>query len=250
MPTVVRQMTMEASMPDVDGPSGYGEVARRVQQVKERIAAACRRAGRTPADVNLIAVSKGHPPEAVRAVHEAGVTFFGENRVQEASQKIPLCPSTLIWHMVGHLQRNKVRKALPLFEMVHSVDSVPLVEVLERECSRLGKVMPVLVEVNVAGESSKYGVAPENLRELLDAAAGCGHLEVRGLMTMPPWSPDPEKVRPYFARLRELLVQAGEKWGHCLVELSMGMSADFEVAIEEGATMVRIGTAVFGRRPQ
>ncbi len=234
----------------MDGDIDYEAIRRGVEEVRGRIAEACRRAGRDPGEVTLIAVSKGHPPEAVRAAHEAGMTIFGENRVQEASQKIPLCPSSLVWHMVGHLQRNKVRKALPLFEMIHSVDSLRLVEALERECSRLGKVLPVLIEVNVAGESSKYGVAPENLRELLDAAAGCGHLEVRGLMTMPPWSPDPEKVRPYFARLRELLVKAGEEWGHGLVELSMGMSADFEVAIEEGATMVRIGTAIFGRRPE
>ena len=234
----------------MDGDIDYEAIRRGVEEVRGRIAEACRRAGRDPGEVTLVAVSKGHPPEAVRAAHEAGMTIFGENRVQEASQKIPLCPSSLVWHMVGHLQRNKVRKALPLFEMIHSVDSLRLVEALERECSRLGKVLPVLIEVNVAGESSKYGVAPENLRELLDAAAGCGHLEVRGLMTMPPWSPDPEKVRPYFARLRELLVKAGEEWGHGLVELSMGMSADFEVAIEEGATMVRIGTAIFGRRPE
>ncbi|HDL77916.1 MAG TPA: YggS family pyridoxal phosphate-dependent enzyme [Lentisphaerae bacterium] len=234
----------------MDGDIDYEAIRRGVEEVRGRIAEACRRAGRDPGEVTLIAVSKGHPPEAVRAAHEAGMTIFGENRVQEASQKIPLCPSSLVWHMVGHLQRNKVRKALPLFEMIHSVDSLRLVEALERECSRLGKVLPVLIEVNVAGESSKYGIAPENLRELLDAAAGCGHLEVRGLMTMPPWSPDPEKVRPYFARLRELLVKAGEEWGHGLVELSMGMSADFEVAIEEGATMVRIGTAIFGRRPE
>ena len=234
----------------MDGDIDCEAIRRGVEEVRGRIAEACRRAGRDPGEVTLVAVSKGHPPEAVRAAHEAGMTIFGENRVQEASQKIPLCPSSLVWHMVGHLQRNKVRKALPLFEMIHSVDSLRLVEALERECSRLGKVLPVLIEVNVAGESSKYGVAPENLRELLDAAAGCGHLEVRGLMTMPPWSPDPEKVRPYFARLRELLVKAGEEWGHGLVELSMGMSADFEVAIEEGATMVRIGTAIFGRRPE
>lgn len=223
-------------------------IAERVEAVRERIHRACERAGREASEVTLVAVAKGHPPEAVRAAFEAGVRIVGENRVQEAAEKIPQCPAGITWHMVGHLQRNKVRKAVPLFEMIHSVDSIRLLQALEQECDRLGKIMPVLIEVNVAGESSKFGIEPGKLQEMLEEASGCSHLEVRGLMTMPPWSPDAEKVRPHFARLRQLLEQARGEWGYGLSELSMGMSSDFEVAIEEGATMVRIGTAIFGRR--
>ncbi len=216
--------------------------------MRVRIAAACARAGRDPATVRMVVVAKTYGPERVREAAECGVTVFGENKVQEAKAKIPLCPGNLSWHMVGHLQRNKVKDAVPLFDMIHSVDSVRLLETVDRMSEEAGKTMPVLVEVNVSGESSKFGLAPESVPEVLEASNKLNHVNVVGLMTMPPFTEDPAKARPHFRQLRELRDQWRARTGMPLDELSMGMTNDFEVAIEEGATWIRIGTALFGER--
>lgn len=221
-----------------------------LKALQDRIANACARAGRDPASVALVAVSKGHPPETVCAAADLGVTVFGENRVQEAKAKIPLCPGRLKWHMVGHLQTNKVRDALTLFDMIHSVDSLHLATEINKAAERLSRFVPILLEVNIAGESTKYGYTPDNLLAELPMLNALPRLEIRGLMTMAPWTPDPERVRPVFRRLRELKLKCEDILGAPMEHLSMGMSGDFEVAIEEGATMVRIGTALFGERPK
>jgi len=223
-------------------------LADNLKALQDRIANACARAGRDPASVSLVAVSKGHPPETVCAAADLGITVFGENRVQEAKAKIPLCPGRLKWHMIGHLQTNKVRDALALFDMIHSVDSLHLATEINKAAERSSRFVPVLLEVNVAGESTKYGYNPDALLADLPMLNALPRLEIRGLMTMAPWTPDPERVRPVFKRLRELKTKCEEILGAPMEHLSMGMSGDFEVAIEEGATMVRIGTALFGER--
>ncbi len=210
-----------------------------LDRVRERIANACARAGRDPSGVRLVAVTKTRSVEEIEAILSLGVKDIGENRVQEALSKAPRVKSPARWHMVGHLQRNKARRAVPLFEYLHSLDSVRLAGVLEKECARAGKTLPILMELNVTGEESKTGLAPEGLDELVERCRAAEHLELRGLMTMAPFVDDPEAVRPGFVRLGELARELG------LPELSMGMTNDFEVAVEEGATMVRIGTALF-----
>lgn len=234
------------------------ELAANIARVRERIAAAARRVGRDPGEITLVAVTKTVPAHRVREAWELGLTDFGENRVQEAVAKIPLIvpegasaldrPSPR-WHMIGHLQRNKVKHVIPLFDIIHSVDSVRLAQEIERRAERAGKVMPVLLEVNVAGEATKYGFAPEEVAAAVEEIAPLPHLEIHGLMTVAPIAEDPEEVRPHFRRLRELRDELARRfpsldWHH----LSMGMTDDFEVAIEEGATMVRIGRAIFGER--
>jgi pyridoxal phosphate enzyme (YggS family) len=223
-------------------------LAERVEQVRQRIRDACGRAGREPDSVQLVAVTKKVPPAVVREAAECGLTVFGENRVQEARQKIPLCPSGLEWHMIGHLQRNKAAEAARYFSMVHSVDSVRLLEALNSACDRQGVVMPVCLEVNVSGEGSKYGLQPGETAAALEQAGGCMSLDVVGLMTIPPFDPEPETARPFFRQLRELRDRLRAETGWELPELSMGMTNDFEVAIEEGATRVRVGSALFGSR--
>lgn len=223
-------------------------IAERLGVVMRRIEAACGRCGRDPRDVAIVAVAKTHGADAVREAFDAGLDTIGENRVQEAQQKIPLCPSTLRWHMVGHLQSNKSRLAVSLFDMVHSVDSVRLLEKLNADAAEAGKRLPVCVEVNVAGESSKFGLAPESVPSVLDAASRLCSVEVAGVMTVPPFTPDPAGARPFFRKLRELRDGWRESTGLSLGTLSMGMSNDFEVAIEEGATMIRLGTILFGER--
>jgi pyridoxal phosphate enzyme (YggS family) len=224
------------------------DLAANLAQLQQHIAAACVRAGRDPAAVALMAVSKGHPPETVRAAADLGLTLFGENKVQEGKAKIPLCPSKLHWHMIGHLQTNKCRDALLFFEMIQGVDSLPVAEELNKWAVKLSRRMPVLLEVNVAGESSKFGYRPERLLAELTALNQLSRLEIHGLMTLAPWTTEPEKVRPIFRRLRELKTECEQILGAPLSQLSMGMSGDFEVAIEEGSTLVRIGTALFGPR--
>ena len=225
------------------------DLAAHLEHLRHRIAAACARAGRDPASVTLLAVSKGQPPEVVRAAADLGLTLFGENKVQEAKAKIPLCPGRLRWHLVGHLQSNKARDAVHWFEMIQSLDSLALAAELQKQAEKAAKTVPVLLEVNVAGEATKFGYRPEQLLAELRELNAFPRLEIQGLMTLAPWTPDPEKVRPVFRRLRELKAECEQRLGAPLAYLSMGMSGDFEVAIEEGATLVRIGTALFGPRP-
>ncbi len=221
------------------------ELAARIARVRERIARAAARSGRRPEDVTLVAVTKGVEPERIAAAVACGITDVGENRVQEAAAKVRALPAGSVrWHLVGHLQRNKARAAVELFQVIHSVDRLALGVELSR---RARGPLEVLVQVNVAGEPQKFGVAPSDAAGLVRALAGLPGLRVVGLMTIAPLSDDPQAVRPVFARLRELrddLVRRGAAPG--LVHLSMGMSQDFEVAVEEGATMVRIGRAIFG----
>ncbi len=225
-------------------------VQERVERVQGAIAGACARAGRRVAEVGLVAVSKTHGPEAVQAAAAAGLTIFGESKVQEAAQKIPQCPGRIEWHMIGHLQTNKVRHAVTLFRMIHSVDSWKLLEAIDRACGEDGARMPVCLEVNVSGERSKFGIPPAEVPGVLEKSAGLGRVQVAGLMTMPPFDPETENARPFFARLRELRDQWRAETGFALEQLSMGMTQDFAVAIEEGATWVRIGSAIFGERPK
>lgn len=218
------------------------------RSVRERIARACARSGRNPDSVALIAVSKGHSPEIIEAAVEQGQTVFGESRVQEAKAKIPQCSGRLRWHLIGHLQTNKCRDAIELFEMIQSVDSLKLATEIDKCADKIGKRMPILLEVNVAGEATKFGFKPEHLEQELATINALRRVEVHGLMTIAPWAPEPEKARPIFARLRELQAKCETILGAPLSQLSMGMSGDFEVAIEEGATIVRLGTALLGPR--
>ena len=226
------------------------DLAAHLESIRQRIATACERAGRAPESVTLLAVTKSQPPELVTEAAKLGLTLFGENKVQEAKAKIPLCPARLRWHMIGHLQSNKCRDAVELFELIQSVDSLSLAEELNKRAQQAAKTVPILLEVNIVGEASKFGYKPEQL--LLDLAKlnALPRLELHGLMTVPPTSPVPEKVRPVFRRLRELREQCQQALGAPLPHMSMGMSGDFEVAIEEGSTIVRVGTAIFGQRPK
>ena len=224
------------------------DIAANFEKVSERIAAACARAKRNPAEVALVAVSKSQPPEAISGAANAGQLIFAENRVQEAKAKIPLCPGRIQWHMIGHLQSNKCRDAVALFEMVQSVDSLLLAEELHKAAEKQSKTLPVLLEVNVAGEATKFGYKPAALVEELSAINALSRLEIHGLMTIAPYTTDAERVRRVFRQLRELKAKCEDALGAPLAHLSMGMSGDYEVAIEEGATIVRIGTALFGPR--
>ncbi|MEO5753541.1 MAG: YggS family pyridoxal phosphate-dependent enzyme [Chthoniobacterales bacterium] len=223
-------------------------IAENLARVQERIAEAATRAGRSAEEIELVAISKTHAAEKVQAAAEAGQILFGESRVQEARAKIPLLPLRLRWHFIGHLQKNKIRHALPLFEFFHGVDSLALAEDMERIAGEAGLQPRVLLEVNVAGEASKHGFSPEALRRDLEAVLLLGRLTVEGLMTIPPLAPEAEGSRRYFAALRELRDAFEAEFNLKLPQLSMGMSGDYPVAIEEGATLVRVGTAIFGDR--
>jgi len=227
-------------------------IAERVAAVRERIARAAERASRSPADVRLVAVSKTHPPEAVREAFAAGVRDFGENRVQEAEPKIAataeLAAAGLSWHLVGHLQTNKARRAAGLFGLVQSIDSVELALRLARAGEESGRAVRGLVEVDLAGEASKFGLPEPELVPALEALRGRPGLRLEGLMVLPPFLDDASAVRPYFRRLRALRDRALAAGLLAAGELSMGMSHDFEAAVEEGATIVRVGTAIFGER--
>lgn len=227
-----------------------GTVRERAFLVRERIERAAARAGRPASEIRLVAVGKMQPVARIREAAEAGLTVFGENYVQEAEEKIRACPG-LEWHMIGKLQRNKGKKAVSLFSWIQTVDSLALLSEISRRAVEAGKVVPVLLEVNVAAEESKAGMAPKELPALIGAAPGFPGVSVRGLMAIPPWTEDPEESRPYFSRIRGLFEECAARGGTGPVwtELSMGMSHDFEAAIEEGATMVRVGTAIFGSRP-
>ncbi len=218
------------------------EVAHNVERICERIRVAALRAGRQPEEITLVAVSKTIEPERIEAAIAVGQTLFGESKVQEARAKIPLISQRARWHLLGHLQTNKAREAVALFALIHSVDSIKLAVELNKWAERAGKVQAILLEVNTSGEASKFGLKPEDLGAALSEMNKLPRLDVQGLMTIAPFFEAAEKTRPYFRRLRELRDETG------LRELSMGMTHDFEVAIEEGATMVRIGTAIFGER--
>jgi pyridoxal phosphate enzyme (YggS family) len=226
-------------------------IAARVAAVRERIARAAERAGRRPEAVTLVAISKAHPAERVRAAYDAGLRDFGENKVQEAEAKLAalldLRPE-LRWHLVGHLQTNKAKKAALLFDRIHSLDSVELAEKLEQQAAGAGRSLLVLVQVDLAGEATKHGADEAQLFPLLERLRGLRALRATGLMVLPPLFEDPEAARPYFRRLRELRDRGLRENLLLEGELSMGMSHDFEVAVEEGATLVRVGTAVFGER--
>lgn len=225
-----------------------------IAAIEERIAAAALRSGRNPADIALMAVSKAHPPERIREAFDAGLRMFGENRIQEFSGKIaPLADlRDAEFHMIGHLQTNKAGKAVELFHGVDSLDSIKLAEKLNAAAREVGKKVSMLIEINVGGEAAKTGIAPGSpaLEELLNAAPRLESLRFRGLMTVPPFTDDAEGARPYFRQLRELgdFIAARKLPAVAIEELSMGMSHDFEVAIEEGSTCVRVGTAIFGER--
>ena len=223
-------------------------IAHNLKEVRAAIAAAAHRAGRDPGRVRLVAVSKTVDLERLRAAIDAGQDLFGENYLQEARDKIAALGRQVRWHLVGHLQSNKARGAAELFDLIHSVDRVKLARALSAAAARLDKVQDVLIQVNQGGEATKSGVSPEAAPELLKEVARLPHLKVLGLMTMPPWFPDPEAARPYFRALRELRDRLRDLSGLPLTELSMGMSGDFAVAAEEGATLVRVGTAIFGQR--
>jgi len=229
-------------------------ISENIARVRERVAEAARRAGRRPEEIALMAVSKTHPPERIREAYAAGLRLFGENRVQEFAGKAAALTGLTgaEWHMIGHLQTNKASKAAELFGAVDSVDSVKLAEKLDASARSLGKKLAVLIEINVGGEAAKSGVAPDSrdLEELLLAAPRFEALEFRGLMTVPPFTGDPEGARPYFRTLRELRNSVAARRLHAIRmdTLSMGMSHDFEVAIDEGSTCVRVGTAIFGER--
>jgi pyridoxal phosphate enzyme (YggS family) len=225
-----------------------GTFQERLEQVRERMAAACARAGRRPDDVQLIAISKTYGPDRVREAAACGLRIFGENKVQEAEAKVPECPGNLSWHLVGHLQSNKAGRAVALFDQIHSVDSLKLLQRIEAAAAEEGKRLPVLLEVNVSGEASKFGMPPSAVQELLTHAGELDYVQIHGVMTMPPLTPDPERARQFFRRLRELRDGWSRESGMALAELSMGMSHDFEIAIEEGATWIRVGTALFGER--
>jgi pyridoxal phosphate enzyme (YggS family) len=217
--------------------------------VQGRIAAACRRAGREPAAVRLVAVSKTVAADRVRALVAAGQAHLGENRVQEALAKMPAVGPGAVWHLVGHLQRNKARLAVGRFELIHSLDGVPLAEELDRRARAAGLRQAVLVQANLSREASKFGAEEGDLASLLARVAGLPGLDLRGLMILPPPPERPEDSRPWFRRLREWRDRAVERLQLPLPELSMGMSDDFEVAVEEGATLVRVGRVLFGERP-
>jgi PLP dependent protein len=228
-------------------------IAQNLALVRDRIAAAARRAGRQPEDTALMAVSKTFPAERIREAYDAGLRLFGENRVQEFAGKADALRDlhSAEWHLIGHLQTNKAAKAVELFAAVDSVDSLRLAQKLNTSAAQFGKKLKVLIEINVGGEAAKSGVAPESreLEELLSAALELEHLEFRGLMTIPPFTDDTQEARPYFRKLLDLRNQIARRLPAVnMRELSMGMSHDFEVAIEEGSTCVRVGTAIFGER--
>lgn len=228
-----------------------GEIASRRDEVLHRIARAAERAGRNRADVALLAVTKAHPPDLVRNAARAGLTLFGENRVAEGAAKIEALRGEfpgLIWKLIGHLQTNKTRGALQYFSMVESLDRQRLAARLEELLATEGRTLPVLLEVNLAAEPTKSGIRPETAEDLAAAVLACRHLDLRGVMAVPPFIAEPEETRPYFRQLREIRDRLAQHFGRAFPEISMGMSHDFEVAVEEGSTEVRIGTALFGLR--
>ena len=226
-------------------------IAANLARVKERIAAAALRSGRRPDSVKLVGVTKTVDPPRVELAVQAGLEILGENYVQEAREKIQRFQGRVRWHFIGRLQSNKAKHAVQLFDLIHTVDSLRLAEELNRRARAIGLVVPVLIQVNLAAEATKGGVRLDEVRPLIGQIAALDHLRIRGLMTMPPYFDEPERARPYFRRLRGLREEIAALGlpGVEMTELSMGMSGDFEAAVEEGATLVRVGTAIFGARP-
>jgi PLP dependent protein len=225
-------------------------IAENLERVREQITQAAAKAGRALNEIELVAVTKRHPAEKVREAVEAGHTLFGESRVQEARAKIPELPSNLRWHFVGHLQKNKIRHALPLFELFHGVDSLALAQEMDRIAAEQGEHPRVLLEVNVAGEGSKFGFRAETLRADIESLLALSRLSIVGLMCIPPLAEEAEASRKFFVQLRELHNSVETEFDVKLPHLSMGMTQDFWIAVEEGATLVRVGTAIFGERPK
>jgi pyridoxal phosphate enzyme (YggS family) len=224
-------------------------ISENLTEIRERIARAAAKYGRGSGDIRLVAVSKTHPAEKIREAFECGQLVFGESRVQEALPKLDALPSQLEWHFIGHLQTNKIRKVVGRFALFHGVDNTNLAQQMNRIAGELGATANVLLEVNVSCEESKFGFDPTALPSALESLLALPFLRISGLMTMAPYSENPEEARPFFARLRELRDQLSTETGHPLAELSMGMSGDFEQGIAEGATIVRVGSAIFGERP-
>ena len=225
-------------------------VAENLERVRGQITQAAAKAGRSANDVELVAITKTHPAEKVREAVDAGHTLFGESRVQEARAKIPELPSNLRWHFVGHLQKNKIRHALPLFELFHGVDSLALAQEINRIAAEEGMHPRILLEINVAEEGSKFGFKTESLRVEMESLLTLPRLSIEGLMCIPPLADEAEPSRKYFVQLRELRDSLEKEFDLTLPHLSMGMTNDFPVAVEEGATLVRVGTAIFGERPR
>ncbi|WP_130836929.1 YggS family pyridoxal phosphate-dependent enzyme [Lachnoclostridium sp. Marseille-P6806] len=225
-------------------------IAENMRVVEERICAACRRAGRAREEVRLVCVSKTKPVSLLCEAYNAGGRLFGENRVQELMDKQPQLPGNIEWHMIGHLQKNKAKYLIGRAAMIHSVDSAPLAETISRLAVQAGTVMPVLIEVNAAGEETKFGISPENAETLVRELAVLPGIRVKGLMTIAPFTENPESNRRYFRLLRQLSIDIKRKSidNIKINELSMGMTGDYEVAIEEGATLIRVGTGIFGER--
>ena len=221
-----------------------------LENVEQKIQAACERSGRDRSEVTLIAVSKTKPAEMVQEAYDLGIRLFGENKVQEIMDKSEVLPADIHWHMIGHMQRNKVKYIIDKVDLIHSVDSVRLAETIDKEAEKHGVIANILIEVNVAKEESKFGIMPEEVPEFVEKIAGFPHIRVKGLMTIAPFVENPEENRPIFAHLRKLSVDIAKKNidNITMSILSMGMTNDYQVAIEEGATMVRVGTGIFGAR--
>ncbi len=226
------------------------EIEKNLNEVRERITRAAERAHRDPASIELVAITKTIGISKIREAIQAGQRLFGENRVQEAREKIDILGSEARWHMVGHLQTNKAKEAVQLFELIHSVDSLRLAEELDRRCRQLGRTMDILVQVNISGEETKHGTEAGAAIGLIGKISTLGNLNIKGLMTIPPFSPVPDDSRPFYRQLMAIKkrVEDADMEGVSMELISMGMSGDFEVAVEEGATMVRVGTAIFGPR--
>jgi pyridoxal phosphate enzyme (YggS family) len=224
------------------------QISNNLINIHSRIQDAAHRVGRQVSDVRLVAVSKTYPPAVIQEAWNAGQHVFGENRVQDALPKIAELPAEAEWHFIGHLQSNKIRKALPAFTLIHGVDNLELAQQINRIAGEMGLTANILLEINVSGEASKFGFSPTDLRQNLEGLLCLPNIRINGLMTMAPYSEDPETARPVFSKLRILRDELAAKTGQALRELSMGMSGDFEVGIEEGATIVRIGSSIFGHR--
>ncbi len=223
-------------------------IAANLQKIEGQVSVAARRVGRDLRSVQILAVSKTFPHQAVEEAHRSGHSAFGENRVQEAAAKIPLCPEGIEWHLIGPLQSNKARTAVQLFDVIQTLDRPRIVHKTGRAAEDQGKELKVYLEVNVGGEAQKHGSGPDDLPRLLEALEQHPSLHLQGLMCIPPYSPDPKESRPFFRQLRSLLEQVNRSRPEPLNQLSMGMSRDYEIAIQEGATLIRVGTAIFGPR--